>query len=1654
MTLLLTLLACVSNDEPGVSDASTRGPLAGAPLASAFSPVGDGFVADVPAWNVAARLGADGATFAGEGGDLVLAFAGWGRGSADRLEPSRPAVLGDRLEMGRGGATEWWRASDAGLQQGWDLDERPDGDGPLLLALDVSGASAALVGAEVRFVGAARTWRYAGLQAWDATGRALPAWFEVQADQVRIRVDDAGAVWPIHVDPVMTSAASTISGSAAGDYLGWSAGTGDFNCDGYADLAVGAPQSSGTTWYGAGEVHVYYGSSTGLSSTVGATLTGTADSGFGASVHTAGDVDNNGCTDLIVGAPSSTITLPYDGAAYVYLGAADGLSTTGTQLTGSAAVTGFFGYAVAGTGDVDGDGYDDVIIGEPGYSAGTGRAWIFAGSSAGVSTTTVRTLTGTQAGMAFGWAVTGSLDRSTTADTYADIAVGAPYYDSGSLTDAGRAVVYSGSSTFFTVAPTGSNYTGGSAQYMYGYAASLEGSYNLDAYVELIVDAAGATGGLTNYGRIYQYLGSSVSLATSSSNVPGVAAGSYFGSGLASVRDTDADGYEELALGAPFASSSNGAVGLFNGSSTGVKTSGLTTSFAGSGGETLGYAITSGDYNGDGYGDIAIGAPNAGSTTGQMTVHYGGFDEDGDGWVLNGSGDLEDCDDTNAAAHPGAIEVCDDADADEDCDGIADDAAALGATTWYADTDGDGYGDDATMVVQCDAPAGYVSVGGDCDDTTATRSPAASEMCDGEDVDEDCDGAAEDADDSATGQSTFYMDADADGYGGTATGSYCDAPSGYTLTSTDCDDADGVINPGATEVCNGVDDNCDGLTDDASAAGQSTWYLDGDGDGYGGATSTTACSQPDGYVATSTDCDDGATAIHPGAAEVCDAADTDEDCDGAADEADDSVTGTGTFYADSDGDGYGGDAGGAYCDRPTGYVADSSDCDDTAALINPAATEICDAADADEDCDGLADDADDTVTGQGTFYVDGDGDGYGGATTGAFCDVPSGYVADTNDCNDAVAAIHPGATEVCDAADTDEDCDGLADDADSSAIRKETFYADTDGDGYGGDTAMAFCDVVAGYVDDTTDCDDTAAGINPGATEVCDALDVDEDCDGLADNADSSATLKSTFYADTDGDGYGGDTASASCDARPGYVVDTTDCNDGSSSVYPGAAESVADAIDQDCDGGDTCYTDADLDGYAAADGATVTSPDLACDAAGESDGSASGDCDDADGAVHPDAEEVVGDAVDEDCDGVEVCYADVDRDGYTDGTVVESGDVDCTGAGELGAEDGTGDCDDASAAFHPGAEETDCTDPADYNCDGTTGYVDADGDSYAACAECDDGTAAVYPGATEIAGDNVDQDCDGAETCYADADGDGARATTELASTDADCGDAGEALATAAEDCDDVDAAVYPGATEIVGDAIDADCDGTELCYADADDDQYRPDGDVTVASADLDCVDSGEARDTDPAGDCDDASAAYNPGATEDDCTDPNDYNCDGSSGRVDEDADGWAACEECDDSTGAVNPDADEVCNDVDDDCDSSVDEEALDATTWYADADGDGYTDPEATAIECNEPEGYVAAATEDDCDDGDETSHPGATDLPDDGIDQDCDGSDATETGDTGDTDDTGPTGETGDDTGGKDDGTGCGCASTEGAGLAWSLALGALALTGRRRRVA
>jgi len=204
----------------------------------------------------------------------------------------------------------------------------------------------------------------------------------------------------------------------------------------------------------------------------------------------------------------------------------------------------------------------------------------------------------------------------------------------------------------------------------------------------------------------------------------------------------------------------------------------------------------------------------------------------------------------------------------------------------FPDADGDGFGDAAGGAMHCTQPAGFVARDGDCADNNAAIHPDAKEICDA--VDNDCDAMIDDADaslDVATA-GTFYRDSDGDTYGdATMTKKACAKPAGYAASSSDCNDTMATINPGAVEVCDFVDNDCDTKIDlaDTSIDPASTKqvYRDVDGDTYGAGTAMVVCNVPSGWVLVAGDCNDNDNASRPGGTEICDGADN--DCDGGID---------------------------------------------------------------------------------------------------------------------------------------------------------------------------------------------------------------------------------------------------------------------------------------------------------------------------------------------------------------------------------------------------------------------------------------------------------------------------------------------------------------------------------------------------------------------------------------------------------------------------------------------------------------------------------------------------------------------------------------------------------------------------------------------------
>lgn len=542
--------------------------------------------------------------------------------------------------------------------------------------------------------------------------------------------------------------------------------------------------------------------------------------------------------------------------------------------------------------------------------------------------------------------------------------------------------------------------------------------------------------------------------------------------------------------------------------------------------------------------------------------------------------------------------------------------------------------------------------------------------------------------------------------------------SGENNDEFDCHDGNGTVNSRAPELCTDVIDNdCDGaptLSDPDCAS-----VVDRDGDGFCGMgrdlNRDHDCIDP-GEVTADVDCDDDEITVFPGARENC-VDERDNDCNGLVDTADPMCTSD----VDADDDGYcpiGRDLNdNGHCNDP-GEREAGIDCDDTNASANPGQTEICTDG-IDNDCDGTADFRD---LADCADYFDDDGDGY--------CEIgrdnnrdgdcaDDGEAGPPGDCNDADASVSPGRVELCENGDVDDDCDGDASLADADCAG----YIDADGDRY---CAVGFDMNLDGVclgteLTDYGDCDETNPALNPGVAEVCtDAMD--NDCDGRADSADRGDC---TEYRDHDGDGFclvGRDTNDdGDCDDEGEQGGPTEQPGDASSplgtdldpTVYPGAPENCLDRKDNDLDGivddPEVCTRDVDADG----DGYCPIGQDLNGDGdcLDMDENRAVSDCNDADSAFNPGAEEMCFETVDLDCDGDWghldddcVFLVDRDRDGFCEMGVDDNGDGDCADESEqrFGR-----DCDDHNPAVNPQQHEI-CDDGADNDCNGAVDYADA----------------------------------------------------------------------------------------------------------------------------------------------------------------------------------------------------------------------------------------------------------------------------------------------------------------------------------------------------------
>jgi hypothetical protein len=582
-----------------------------------------------------------------------------GYGYADRVLPVAavtPQGAANRIEYERDLLTEWYVNDEHGLEQGFTLRAHPEStnaDQPSVVVLDLAlggnlKPQMSADGAAVEFItlGGVRVLRYSDLHAYDATGRSLAADMRIIAGDaqsaeplashgpewtVRIVVDDGDAVYPITVDPRGTGYDWAFQSDQEGAWLGISVATaGDVNGDGYSDVIVGANQyDNGQT--NEGRIYVFHGSATGLSGAANWwTESNQANADFGHSVGTAGDINGDGYSDIIVGAPEYDNGQMDEGRIYVYHGSAAGLSGLNTWTAECNQANARFGQSVGTAGDVNGDGYSDVIVGAHWYDNGQsseGRAYVYHGSGTGLCASPAWTAESNQAGAWFGFSVGTAGD--VNGDGHSDVIVGARYYSGGESYE-GRAYIYNGSPLGLA---TTHDWTieGGQEGADLGNSVATAGDVNGDGLSDVIVGARLYDGGQTDEGRAYVFHGAATGLSTTHAWIAeSNQTSALFSRSVGTAGDVNGDGYSDVIVGAPYydnGQDNEGRAYIYHGSALGLSTMPNRWLEGNQAHAHFGKSVgTAGDVNGDGYSDVIVGAPehdNEEMEEGRAYIYHG-----------------------------------------------------------------------------------------------------------------------------------------------------------------------------------------------------------------------------------------------------------------------------------------------------------------------------------------------------------------------------------------------------------------------------------------------------------------------------------------------------------------------------------------------------------------------------------------------------------------------------------------------------------------------------------------------------------------------------------------------------------------------------------------------------------------------------------------------------------------------------------------------------------------------------------------------------------------------------------------------------------------------------------------------------------------------
>lgn len=564
---------------------------------------------------------ADGALIAKSGADAV------------------PHNSNDTLTITYQGFTEEFINNRAGIRQNFMIAQAPTHTKQLSVRLSVDGLHARREDdSQLVFYSndnGKKTDRltYSDLKCWDADGKPLAASMALSGKQIEINVDVAHAAYPVTIDPLIANgnpanADKTLEINQTSAWLGFSVSTaGDVNGDGYSDVLVGAPKyDNGQADEGA--AFLYPGTAGGISLAATVLECNQANAQMGYSVSNAGDINNDGFSDIMVGAPYYDASASNEGVVMIYKGSANGVVKNSPYVFKLDQAEANLGISVAMAGDVNGDGFSDMLAGAHQFDNGQsneGIGVLILGAANNLGSVTFLECNQPSAMMGFAVAGAGDIDG----DGFSDVMAGARFYTNGQALE-GAAFIFRGSAAgVITANPTVIESNQVDARL--GHALSSAGDVNGDGFSDIALGAYQYDKGSNNEGAVMIHLGSANGVSTvASQTLESDQIEAQFGISVACAGDVNADGFADLIVGARYFDKgqvNEGAAFIYQGSQNGLNATPLSVLESNQGDAWLGSAVApAGDVNGDGFSDVLVGscAFDHGQTDeGSVFVWYG-----------------------------------------------------------------------------------------------------------------------------------------------------------------------------------------------------------------------------------------------------------------------------------------------------------------------------------------------------------------------------------------------------------------------------------------------------------------------------------------------------------------------------------------------------------------------------------------------------------------------------------------------------------------------------------------------------------------------------------------------------------------------------------------------------------------------------------------------------------------------------------------------------------------------------------------------------------------------------------------------------------------------------------------------------------------------